>query len=58
MKNMDIRVAAEKARVRLYEIAEALNITDSSFSRRLRKELSEAEKQRIRQIIADLRQGE
>lgn len=53
--NMDIREAAAAADVRLWEIAEALGITDATFSRRLRHELSEADKEEILNIIETLR---
>ena len=36
--NNEIRVAANTARVRLWEIADAIGLSDSSFSRKLRKE--------------------
>ena len=54
MKNLDIRKEAEQAGVKLWHIAEAIGINDSNFSRRLRKELPEEEKQKIRGIIADI----
>ena len=58
MKNMDIRAEAQQARIKLWEIADRLGITDGNFSRRLRKELSPEEKQRIREIISELTGGE
>ena len=54
MCNKDVRSAAGGHGVRLWQIAEALGIADCSFSRKLRKELSEDEKQRIFGIIKDL----
>ena len=54
MKNSDIRQEIKSAGLRLWQIAEALGMQDSNFSRRLRHELSEAEKVKIREIIADL----
>ena len=54
MRNSDIRQEMKSAGLRLWQIAEALGIQDSNFSRRLRHELSEAEKAKIREIIADL----
>lgn len=51
MKNIDIRQDAERAGVRLWEIAEEYGINDSNFSRKLRRELSDDEKKKIRQII-------
>ncbi len=54
MCNRDIRSAAGSRGVRLWQIAEALGIADCSFSRKLRKELSDDEKQRIFGIIEEL----
>lgn len=56
MKNMDIRQAARTAGVFLWQIAEELNITDSTFSRKLRTELEAKEKEKIFQIIEDISQ--
>lgn len=52
--NVDIRNTAAGSGVRLWQIAEALGIADCSFSRKLRKELPEDEKQKIFGIIKDL----
>ena len=47
MKNIDIRIKMNNARVKGYEVASALGIAETSFSRMLaRRELSEAEKQK------------
>ena len=54
MKNQDIKQAATNAGVRLWRIAEQLSINDGNFSRRLRKELPDAEKQKIFAIIEQL----
>ena len=54
MRNSDIRQEIKSAGLRLWQIAEALGLQDSNFSRRLRHELPEAEKAKIREIIADL----
>lgn len=54
MVNQDIRKAAAEAGVKLWQIADALGIADSSFSRRLRKELSKEEKDRILKIVKEL----
>ena len=56
MCNQDIRQTATKPSVRLWRIADALGITDSSFSRKLRKELPQEEKERIFSIIQKLSQ--
>jgi len=53
MKNMDIRNLAKKNRVYLWQIAEALEIPDSSLSRKLRRELTVLEKARLRKIIKE-----
>jgi len=54
MNNQDIKEAAKKARIKLWQIADKLGINDGNFSRKLRKELSPEEKQKIFDIIADL----
>lgn len=55
MTNLDIRNAAKAANVHLWQIAEGLGLADTSFSRKLRHELPETEKERIYAIIEDLR---
>ena len=56
MCNQDIRQTATESSVRLWRIANALGITDSSFSRKLRKELPQEEKAEIFSIIQRLSQ--
>lgn len=51
MFNVDIREEIKKANLKLWQIADLLNIRDSELSKKLRKELSEEEKNKIRQII-------
>lgn len=51
MHNTDIRQAAKAAEVKLYQIAAEIGLNDGNFSRRLRYELSDAEKQKIFEII-------
>ncbi len=58
MKNMQIRQNAETSRVKLWEIAEVLGITDSTLSRKLRKELPDDEQERILAIIERLKDGD
>lgn len=55
MNNLDIRTEASKAGVKLWQIAEKLKITDGNFSRKLRRELTNEEKEKIRAIIAELK---
>jgi len=52
--NKDIRDAAKRANVFLWEIADKLSIQDSGFSRKLRKELPAQEKEKILKIISEL----
>ncbi|MGN1379980.1 MAG: hypothetical protein ACI4W0_00275 [Bacilli bacterium] len=54
MNNQEIRNYAFCKNVKLWKIADKLGITDSSLSRKLRKELSEEEKQKIFKIIDEL----
>lgn len=56
--NLDIRAAAKSAGVKLWEIADKLGITDSHFSRKLRHELPQAEKDRIFSIIEEIAKEE
>ena len=57
MTNREIRLAAADAGVKLWQIADKLGIADCNFSRKLRRELPEEEKEHIRQIIAELKGG-
>ena len=54
MCNTDIRRAAADAGVRLWQVANAIGLNDGNFSRKLRKELPEDEKQKIFGIIENL----
>lgn len=54
MHNKEIRAAAKKAGICLWEIAEAYGINDGNFSRKLRKELPQEEKDKILAIIDQL----
>ena len=56
MSNQDIRRTAAGAGVKLWQIADALGIADCSFSRKLRKELPQEEKEKIFSIIRELSQ--
>jgi len=53
--NNDIREAAEAANIYLWEIAVKLGLNDGNFSRKLRRELTQAEKERIFSIIEQLK---
>lgn len=57
MHNKDIREYAAKHGVRLWQIAAQLGINDGNFSRKLRKELPQEEREKILAIIDDLAKG-
>lgn len=50
-RNEDIRAMARKNGVYLYEIAEVLGVSEPTFIRWLRKELSESKKSDVRTAI-------
>lgn len=54
MCNMDVREYAKKHNVKLWQIASKLHINDGNFSRKLRLELPEEKKIKIKQIIDEL----
>ena len=56
MNNQDIRSAATAAGVKLWQIADNLGLADFNFSRKLRKELPQEEKEKIFSIIERLSQ--
>ena len=49
--NMDIKSRAKNKGVYLWEVADKLGVIDCNFSRKLRKELPQDEKQKIFDII-------
>ena len=51
MYNKDIREAAAEHKVKLWQIAAQLGVSDGNFSRKLRKELPAEEKNKIMEII-------
>lgn len=57
MNNEEIRAAVKQSRVRMWQIAEAMQIQDSALSRKLRHELPDTEKERIMGIIEKLSRG-
>lgn len=54
MQNKEIRDTAKQSGVRLWEVAAAYGINDGNFSRKLRTELPQEEKERMLAIIARL----
>ena len=57
MKNLDVRLEIAAAGLLLWQIADNLGIADTSFSRKLRKELSDNDKEKIRTAIQELKVG-
>ena len=56
MYNVDVRRTAAGNGIRLWQIADALGISECSLSRKLRKELSADEKAAVFAIIRNLSQ--
>ncbi len=54
MENLDVRAAISNAHLRYWQIADRLGITDGNFSRKLRHELPQEEKEKIFSIIKEL----
>jgi hypothetical protein len=52
--NLDIRRAITYSGLRFWEVAAALGCTDSAFSRRLRRELPQPEKEKIFSVVQAL----
>lgn len=57
MKNLDIRNKLKKSHVFQYELAEAMKISEMTLLKRLRKELTKEEKEKIFSIIDELKEG-
>lgn len=55
MANQEIKRLANKKCVRLWEIADKLGVNDGNLSRKLRRELSKEEKEKIINIIEELK---
>lgn len=54
LANRDIREAIARSGIAKWRIADRYGITDSNFSRLLRKELNEEKRARILQIIEEI----
>lgn len=54
LANTDIRNRAKEKNVRLWEVADRLNISEPTITRKLRKELSAEEKHTIFKIIDEI----
>lgn len=54
-RNLDVRLTAKSAGVFLYEIAEKLGVSEPTFNRYLRKELSDVLKAKVLSAIEDIK---
>ncbi|MCM1059832.1 MAG: hypothetical protein NC452_06025 [Eubacterium sp.] len=54
-RNLDVRAAAKSAGVFLWEIADKLGVSEPTFIRSLRKELSDARKANVLAAIEDIK---
>ena len=53
MNNLQIRKAIKESKLRHYEIAKLMDISENTFSRKLRYELPQEEKEKILKIIKE-----
>lgn len=56
MQNFEIREAAMRAGVRHWEIARKMGVPEATFSRYLRLELPEAEREKVLRIIKTIQE--
>lgn len=54
MENREIRCAAGGYGIKLWQVAEAIGMNESAFSRKLRKDLPQEEKEKILAVIEKL----
>lgn len=54
-RNQDIREGIRKSGIFMWQVAERYGLSDTNFSKLLRKELSEETKTRINRIIEELK---
>lgn len=54
--NKEIRDAAKEAGICLWQVAEKLGVSDGNFSRKLRRELSTEDREKVLSIIRELSQ--
>lgn len=54
IKNQEIRSAVKEAGIKMWQLADEVGIADTTLCRRLRHELSEAEKAHILEAISRL----
>lgn len=52
--NFDVKVKAMEKDIRLYEIAQRCQMSESAFNRRMRKELTPADRERFLRAIEEI----
>ena len=57
LKNAEIRALAKEKSVRLWQIADELQVSEMSVSRKLRHELSDSDKEKFVGIINKISEG-
>lgn len=57
MRNIDLRLAISEARLRHYEVAQVLGVSDSAFSKMLREELTGEKRDQVLKAIQQLTGG-
>ena len=55
-RNQDIREEARNSGIYLYKIAESMGISDITLMRKLRYEIPDDEKERIRRVLNELKE--
>lgn len=55
--NSEIRSIIKSSGIRFWQIADRLNISEATMTRKMRHELSEEEKTKIMSIINEIRSG-
>lgn len=56
MANVDIRIAAKQSGVYLWELAEYFKCSEPTMTRKLRFELTDAEKEKFKSAIYDIKE--
>lgn len=56
-RNLDTKQYAKANGVYLWEIAEVMGTNDSNFSKYLRKELNQSQKEQVMRIIDQIKEG-
>lgn len=56
--NQEVREAAQKNGVRLWEVAERLGVSETTFSKSLRHELPQPKKQHLLDLIAEIAEAQ